>query len=360
MKKLGKLLERIDLFYSLLLIAWSVGIVFYSLAVDARYLTFHVPMGVWIGILLVCLFLGIFLQRRLAKEPDEVRNQICFQAFYFGAPILIMILRFFLQDTFYHFSGGFMPGLSALGLFIINLVLGGVAILGWILYYVLRAIRKKREKAGKQGTPDWWKKTKYVMNYVVLVAVVLVVSVGTTVFVVESAQDAGKRKAVLRDKEYLQGRLQELVEKQAAASKEEAEEKLLYDGFCCSFMVEGLAKDEAKQTTADPGLLGTYTMAGLADQANALLGVSKITEQALSEGMRQYLAFVNRYPVLRDVERLNQQIVGDADQRTISVSAQLQVEDMRANEIFNAYMITTFNENWEIVSVKCQADPLLH
>ena len=101
-------------------------------------------------------------------------------------------------------------------------------------------------------------------------------------------------------------------------------------------------------------------MAGLADQANALLGVSKITEQALSEGMRQYLAFVNRYPVLRDVERLNQQIVGDADQRTISVSAQLQVEDMRANEIFNAYMITTFNENWEIVSVKCQADPLLH
>lgn len=261
MKKLGAFLEKMDLFHSLLVIAWSVCIVFYSLAVDARYLTFDVPMGVWIGILLVCIFLGIFLQRKLAKNPDEASNQICFQAFYFGIPTVIMVLRFFLQDTFYHFSGGFMPGLSALGLFVVNLALGGVAVLGWIGYYVFRMIGKRREKAGKQGAPAWWTKTKYVMNFVVLAAFVLVLSVGTVVFAVVSAQEASQKKAVLRDEEYLQ-------------------------------------------------------------------------------------------------ERLNQEIVGDADYQTIRVSAQFQVVDERASEIFDAYMITIFNENWEIVSVKCQRDPL--
>ena len=360
MKKFGAFLERMDLFYSLLLIAWSVCIVFYSLAVDARFLTFYVPMGVWIGILLVCIFLGIFLHKRLAKAPDEVENQICFQMFYFGIPTVNMVLRYFLQDMFYHFSGGFMPGLDALGLFVINLALGGVAILGWICHYLFRVIRKKRETAGKPGIPAWWKKTKYVMNYVVLAAFVLVVSIGTTVFAVEGAQEARKRKAALRDEEYLQERLQDLVEKKIVANKEEAEEELLFDGFSCSYIVEVLAKDEAKQTSAEPGLFSTYSRAELADQASALLRVSKISEQALSEGISQYLNFVNRYPALRDVERLNQELVGDADYQTIRVSAQFQVVDERANEIFDAYMITTFNENWEVISVKCQSEPLLH
>jgi|GEM_PF-3154481 hypothetical protein len=358
MKKLGAFLEKMDLFQSLLVIAWSVCIVFYSLAVDARYLTFDIPMGVWICILLVCIFLGIFLQRKLAKNPDEASNQICFQAFYFGIPTVIMVLRFFLQDTFYHFSVGFMPGLSALGLFVVNLALGGVAVLGWIGYYVFRMIGKRREKAGKLGAPAWWTKTKYVMNYVVLAAFVLVLSVGTVVFAVVSAQEASQKKAVLRDEEYLQERLQDLVEKNIVASTEEAAEKLLYDGFSGSYVVEVLAKDEAKQTTVDPGLFGTYTMAELADQANTLLSVSRISEQALSEGISNYMTFVDRYPALRDVERLNQEIVGDADYQTIRVSAQFQVVDERASEIFDAYMITIFNENWEIVSVKCQRDPL--
>ena len=358
MKKFGAFLEKMDLFYSLLLIAWSVCIVFYSLAMDARHLTFYVPRAVWICILLVCIFFGIFLHKRLLAEPDEVGNQICFQTFYFGIPTAIMVLRFFLQDTFYHFSGGFMPGLSALGLFVINLALGGVAILGWIGYYVFRMIERRREKAGKQGTPAWWTKTKYVMNFVILSALVLAISVATIVFAVESAQEASQRKAVLRDEKYLQGRLQDLVEKNIVANTEEAEEKLLYDGFSCSYVVEALAKEEAKQTSADPGLFSTYSRAELADQANTLLRVSRISEQALSEGISNYMTFVDRYPALRDVERLNQEIVGDADYQTIRVSAQFQVVDERASEIFDAYMITIFNENLEIVSVKCQRDPL--
>ena len=253
-----------------------------------------------------------------------------------------------------------MPGLSALGLFVVNLALGGVAVLGWIGYYVFRMIGRRREKAGKQGAPAWWTKTKYVMNFVVLAAFVLVLSVGTVVFAVVSAQEASQKKAVLRDEEYLQERLQDLVEKNIVANTEEAAEKLLYDGFSGSYVVEVLAKDEAKQTSAEPGLFSTYSRAELADQASALLRVSKISEQALSEGISQYLNFVNRYPALRDVERLNQELVGDADYQTIRVSAQFQVVDERANEIFDAYMITTFNENWEVISVKCQSEPLLH
>lgn len=359
MKKLGAFLEKIEFFETLLSIAWSVCIIYGSFAVDRGFLVFYVPEPVWIILLLTCILAGVFLQRRHKKNPDSAGNRIGFQAFYFGIPVAIMLIRAALQDELYHFAGGFMPGMDALGLFVINLALGGVAIIGWIVYGILRLYRKKKERSKSPETFEWWKKTKYVMNYVIFFGVHSAIAVIAIGFGVQCTKDAILRREAARRQEYLESRLVSLVEDNLAKDRKDAEEKVLYEGFTCGILVETLEKGQLQATSADPGPLGAYSMAELTEQANNLLAFSNLTEDIFVQGMEQYGKFISRYSTVYDLVRIGSDIVGDPERKTVSVSSQFEAVDDQNREIIDAYLITVFDENWNVVRLYCSRDPLV-
>lgn len=349
MKKLHDFLEKIDLFVTLVHVLWCVFIVGGSLVIEHRHLIFDVPNAIVCLILVSCVVIGIILQKRLLAAPMDMSSIVPYQIFYYGVPAVINVIRIFFQDVLYAQGWGFMPGLASLGLWITSVGYLGIAIIGCAIFWIVWFIRKKR---GEREKSTAWRKIKYVLNAVLFWGLVALILGFGADYLVVTIKKASFSREYERNQAYLEDRLTDLSARIQISDREETIRMLQSEGFSCCFLTEVIAKDPS-------GELSGYTMEELADQLNGILRFSRVSGEVLSQGITEYQEFTKHFVPQRALEMLNQEILGNAKDGTVSVSAELYVHDLLSDSLTSGYMIAVFDENWNVIRVECSERPLI-
>lgn len=348
MKKLNDFLQKIDFFMVLLQSVWGL-LVAVSIFAGYEDLVIHVP---FIAVLIgsgCCIAASVFLQKQVMRDPRNRTYLIRYTLFNYGVPVLISILKFFLVDVLYSF-GGFMPGLAALGLAVAAVILGGIALIGCAVFWITWGIRRRLEKKGRSGS-GFGKKVGYVLNIVSFWAILIAVAVFLVGLGTESLMDWLHRMEIKREQDFLEERYEALRVLTGADNANDAAYKLLSDSNLCAMTVEMMAKGSSDRVEE-------YSTEKLVADLDQLFIFAHVTEEVLEQGRENYLEFTERYEPVRGVEFLNQSVVGDLKQRTVSVSAELDVKDLRENGYLDSYIVITFDEDWNIIRVGCQTEQL--
>lgn len=345
-RKIHAFLERIDFFVTMLHIAWSVCVVFYSIVCDVHFLKIDVPFIAILVFLVFCICMGVYLQKKLSAEPNKKSTIVGYHAFYFGIPVFVGIVRTFTIDAWYEFKGSFMPGLEALGLMIFGWIIGGVAILACGIFWGVRLVGKHREKKGKTWNQAFWRKLRFVLNALLFWGIVIAALAFAGDYGVIACRQAVYESKVNKSEAYLKERLAALSKLTGETDPDEVGRMIMRDGFTCCFIVENLSKGYAKEDVVLGGSL------------DHMLELSHLSDEVLAAGMQNYRTFTDRYQPERSVEMLNQEIVADAKEHTVSVSVQLYVLDTEHECLEDAYMIVTFDEEWNVVDIRCSEERL--
>lgn len=432
MKKLHDFLNRIDFVVTLLQAAWSfLGAC--AVFVGYEYLAVPVPgIAVFMG---TCLWIavGIFLQKRLKENPRDKTFLAAYCGFHYGLPFLACLLRLFFLDDWYSFEGILFGGL---GLFIESFLIGGIVLIGCLVFWIVWFVRRRREKKGKAGASGFWRKAGYALNVLCFWGIVAAAAIGLIGYGTEALYEELQDREVRRNQAYLQERYEALCAVSGDMSEDKAAWKLMADGYLCAFTTELLAKETAElpeesftgesstggsftgesftgesfigepstgesfmgesstgesfmgETFTGESFIGEsstggsfkeesstggsfiegssgkvpsleeYSMEELAADMNELLCVSQVTAEVLEQGIENYREFTERYEPLRTVDNINQEIVGSFREKTVSVSVELFVRDTQTDTLLDVYIITTFDEAWNIVRVECRRERL--
>lgn len=387
MKKFHDFLNRIDFFTTLLQAAGSfLGAC--AVFVGYEYLVVPVPeIAVFMG---TCLWLavGIFLQKKLKENPRDKTFLAAYCGFHYGLPFLLCLLRLFFVDDWYSFEG-IMFG--SLGLFIETFLIGGIVLIGCAVFWIVWFVRRRREKKGKAGASGFWRKAGYALNVLCFWGIVAAAAIGLIGYGTEAIFEELQDREARRNQAYLQERYEALCEGSGGMSEDEAAWQLMADGYLCAFATERLAKKAAElpeesftgESSKGESFMGeppmeeffmgesfiegssgkvssveAYSVEELAAALNELLCVSQVTAEVLEQGIENYQEFTERYEPYRNVENINQEIAGNFREKTVSVSAELFVRDKRTDTLLDVYIITTFDEAWNVVRVECTRERL--
>ena len=346
MNKIHSFLNGIDFFVTLLHIAWSVGIVGLSVIVDWNHLVFPIlrRKAVLFALLVLCAVTGVFLQKYLSADPKKKAAVISHNLFYFGIPILMGLFRPLVLDLWYDFSGSFMPGMEALGLAVFGWIWGGIALLGCLVFWGIWFIDNKRAEKGKSWNLDFWKKFKNIMNavafWVLLTAIIVAGICYCIVFLKETMNERGEE----RNEAYLEKRISELTASSGKSDPGEVTRELLHDGFTCSYFVQVASGDDQ---ISNPEIC---------EGVNQLMTYGKLSEETFCAGLKDYRDFTKSHLPQRNVDMINQEILADAKAKTVSVSVELYVYDIVRESMYEACMITTFDEEWNVISMRCASE----
>lgn len=382
MKKLHDFLNRIDFFVTLLQAAWSfLGA--YAFFVGYEYLAVPVPgIAVFMG---TCLWIvvGIFLQKKLKENPRDKTYLAAYSGFHYGLPFLACLLRLFFLDDWYSFEGILFGGL---GLFIETFLIGGILLIGCLVFWIVWFVRRRREKKGKAGASGFWRKVGYALNVLCFWGILAAAAIGLIGYGTEALYEELQDREERRNQAYLQERYEALCAVSGDMSEDEAAWKLMADGYLCAFATELLAKEVAElpeesfigESSAGESFIGEssaggafmgesfiegssgkvpsveeYSMEELAADMNELLCVSQMTAEVLEQGIENYREFTERYEPYRTVDNINQEITANFREKTVSVSVELFVRDTRTDTLLDVSIITTFDEAWNVVRVEC-------
>lgn len=350
MKKLNDFLQKIDFFMVLLQSAWGL-LVAVSIFAGYEDLVIHVP---FIAVLIgsgCCIAASVFLQKQLMRDPRNKTYLIRYTLFNYGVPVLVGILKYFLVmvDALYSF-GGFMAGLAALGLVLVAAILGGIALIGCAVFWIVWGIRRRLEKKGRSGS-GFGKKVGYVLNIVSFWAILIALAVCLVGFGTECLMEWLHSMEIKREQDYLEERYEALQVLTGADNADDAAYDLLSDSHLCAMTVEMMAKGLSDRVEE-------YSTEKLVADLDQLFIFAHVTEEVLEQGKENYLEFTERYEPVRGVEFLNQSVVGDLKERTVSVSTELDVKDLWENGYLDSYIVITFDEDWNIIRVECQTEQL--
>ncbi len=427
MKKLHDYLNRIDFFVTLLQAIWSfLGAC--AVFVGYEYLVVPVPgIAVFMG---TCLWIavGIFLQKRLKENPRDKTFLAAYSGFHYGLPLLACLLRLFFLDDWYSFEEILFGGL---GLFIETFLIGGIVLIGCLVFWIVWFVRRRREKKGKAGASSFWRKVGYALNVLCFWGIAAAAAIGLIGYGTEALYEELQDREERRNQAYLQERYEALCAVSGDMSEDEAAWQLMADGYLCAFVTELLAKESAElpeesftgesstggsfkeepstgeffigesstggsfigESSAGGAFIGEsstggsfmeespmedffmgesfiegsygkvpsveeYSMEELAADLNELLCVSQVTAEVLEQGIENYREFMERYEPYRTVDNINQEIAGNFREKTVSVSVELFVRDTRTDTLLDVYIITTFDEAWNVVRVECRRERL--
>lgn len=340
MKKLTALLKKLHFFATCIHLAWSLLIVAFS--IFGRYSNWNVDlprMPVVLAVILVGLT-GIVLQHRLFAAPKERSAIILYQGFYYGIPAVFSFGKVILCHSLYHFDG-FMAGLDELGFVVTFLFVGSVAILGFALFQIIFFVRKKREPKGRSGNSSIWNKAEDVCNLLSFFAIIITLMVLGISYGGESYLHFRHRQTLAEDQAYLEKALSNLQELRGG---EFDREELFSEAFYYAKMTEMLALEKTDPLTEKELSDGSF---------------SHIPKEVLEAGRADYLEFAGRYGIVRGVEMLNQELLGNAEDETVSVSSELYVIDTKEQTGVHGCMIVTFDRDWNVIQIRCSELPLI-
>ena len=366
--KLVLFFRKTDFFRSILNIAWCVIIVIMSVFMNYTHLRFDVPTVFVVLCSVIFIAIELIVCRKLLKNNIPVSDETgtvlnageynfarrMYQIFNYFFPIVMCLIRLVFQDSLYWY-GGFMPGMESLGVFVINIAVMVIAVIGCVIFNILMTVKKKRaDKPSNTKAVD-------VLNVVSFIAIVTAIVVYAAGFIIsygvetlnEQKQETAKayeeeyRKQVLTDlinsdmyNEVKRNSLPESGAEETADTFETAENELLWEGYSYALYTEMLAKD--------PSLLAS-------DES---VGISTVSSEVLLKGKNNYIEFTKKYKPIDKVEMTGQDILYDSENATVSVSSQLTCVDEEENSSVDCFMIVVFDREWKVVNIRCQRERL--
>ena len=340
MKKLTAFLKKTHFFATCIHLLWSLTIVAFSIFGGYHDLNFYIP-DILVGICVILIGMtGIFIWYRLFTSEQKKSAIILYQIFYYAIPIAFSIGKVIFCGSLYHF-GGFMPGLDELGFVVTALLTGIAAILGCIIFWIVFWVKKRRRcKALPQNTVLREKlcNAANILSFfaIVIALAAFAVSYGSEEFLIFiRRQEAAKNEA------YLEEVLSSIPAMQGAGNSNEL---LLDEALTYMKTTEYLALNEGTALTGRDLSIGSF---------------SHIQKEVLEAGRADYLEFAARYQIPRGVEMLNQEILGNARDETVSVSSELYMIDPRDQTDIHGCMIVTFDREWNVIRINCSELPLI-
>jgi heme exporter protein D len=265
------------------------------------------------------------------------------------------------------------PGLTALGSYVFYIVIAVTCMVGCIIFNIVRIVKKRRgERAVKPEEernvePDEAQNTKPIklkitdfLNLAIVAAAIILLSYFIVSFGIYEIHNQMNQHVISQNDDYRTQVLTELIEseeyekamwrgvnedgtierengEQDVPLFDEAEYELCWEAYTYSLFVETMAKDESIKAS---------------DCKN--VGVSKIFAEVLEQGKNDYISFTKRYVPEGGVAMEGQNIVYDADKKTVSVSSGLQCIDQSENCTVDACMVVVFDKNWKVTDIYCQ------
>lgn len=367
-KRLVHFLRKIRLFEAFVNIAWSFSIVAMSFFLDYQNLNIHVPDAVALTCIAIITIVGFILWIRLRKNEHAPAVIQVYRTFYYIIPIVVNIIKIILIDSLYSY-GGFMPGLEELGNFVMCIALTVIAIIGCIIFNVVR--RKKRKRFEKKRKEDCDTDNYKIIDClnVILFAVLILALLGLGItWCVENIKKSAYKAELARNEEYRKEVLTSLIESDiyekavwngvnedgtidrgedtdvsadSPALFDEAENELCWEAYTYSLFVEALAKDR-----------------DISEEDVASVGISTIAPEVCRQGVDNYTEFTKQYIPERGVEMVDQDIVYDSGNRIVSVSSELYCEDEKNNCMVHACMVVVFDKEWKVIEIRCQDEAL--
>lgn len=387
-------LRKIALFGTCIHILWSVFIVGMSVFLDYNRLPFYVHSIVPVIGYIMLAAAGAVIWFKLNNNRRDKGILLTYQIFYYLIPIVVSVLKIIFFDNLYTFEGGMFPGLTALGSYVFYIVIAVTGMVGCIIFNIVRIVKKRRgERAVKpeeernvepdeaQNTkPDRPQNTKPdealngegndagdiklkitdFLNLAIVGAAIMALLYLIVSFVIYESRNQMNQHVISQNDDYRTYVLTELIEseeyekamwrgvnedgtierengEQDVPLFDEAEYELCWEAYTYSLFVEVMAKDESIKAS---------------DCKN--VGVSKISAEVLEQGKNAYISFTKRYVPEGGVAMEGQNIVYDADKKTVSVSSGLQCIDQSKNCTVDACMVVVFDKNWKVTDIYCQ------
>lgn len=340
MKRLAASLRKIYFFATCLHLAWSLFVVAYSIFGGYRNLIVDIPAILLVSAVVLIGAAGIFLQRRLFAFPQKKAVIIRYQIFYFAIPAVFSFGKVLLCNSLYQF-GGFMPGMEELGFVVTFLFVGILAILGWIIFGIVFWVRKKRARKTVSGDTAVWEKVSDIFNLLSFFVVVITLAALAISYGGQEFLNLRHRQKAAENQAYLEQAIANLEKQQG---RKIDKEDIFSEAFYYAEMTEYLAQNEAYQLTEADLSIGSF---------------SHIQKEVLEAGRENYLEFAGRYPIKRGVEMLNQEILGNAGDETVSVSSELYVLDTENQACIHGCIIVTFDRAWNVIRIRCSDLPLV-
>ena len=366
-------LRKIALFGTCIHILWSVFIVGMSVFLDYNRLPFYVHSIVPVIGYIMLAAAGTVIWFKLNNNRRDKGILLTYQIFYYLIPIVVSVLKIIFFDNLYTFEGGMFPGLTALGSYVFYIVIAVTCMVGCIIFNIVRIVKKKRgERAVKPEEernvePDEAQNTKPIklkitdfLNLAIVAAAIILLSYFIVSFGIYEIRNQMNQHVISQNDDYRTYVLTELIEseeyekamwrgvnedgtierkngEQEVPLFDEAEYELCWEAYTYSLFVEAMAKDESIRAS---------------DCKN--VGVSKISTEVLEQGKNDYISFTKRYVPEGGVAMEGQNIVYDADKKTVSVSSGLQCIDQSENCTVDACMVVVFDKNWKVTDIYCQ------
>ena len=366
-------LRKIALFGTCIHILWSVFIVGMSVFLDYNRLPFYVHSIVPVIGYIMLAAAGAVIWFKLNNNRRDKGILLTYQIFYYLIPIVVSVFKIIFFDNLYTFEGGMFPGLTALGSYVFYIVIAVTGMVGCIIFNIVRIVKKRRgERAVKPEEernvePDEVQNTKPIklkitdfLNLAIVGAAIMVLLYLIVSFVIYESRNQMNQHVISQNDDYRTQVLTELIEseeyekamwrgvnedgtierkngEQDVPLFDEAEYELCWEAYTYSLFVEVMAKDESIKAS---------------DCKN--VGVSKISAEVLEQGKNDYISFTKRYVPEDGVAMEGQNIVYDADKKTVSVSSGLQCIDQSQNCTVDACMVVVFDKNWKVTDIYCQ------
>ena len=366
-------LRKIALFGTCIHILWSVFIVGMSVFLDYNRLPFYVHSIVPVIGYIMLAAAGAVIWFKLNNNRRDKWILLTYQIFYYLIPIVVSVLKIIFFDNLYTFEGGMFPGLTALGSYVFYIVIAVTCMVGCIIFNIVRIVKKRRgERAVKpeeernvepgeaQNTKPIKLKITDFLNLAIVGAAIMVLLYLIVSFVIYESRNQMNQHVISQNDDYRTYVLTELIEseeyekamwrgvnedgtierengEQDVPLFDEAEYELCWEAYTYSLFVEAMAKDESIRAS---------------DCKN--VGVSKISTEVLEQGKNDYISFTKRYVPEGGVTMEGQNIVYDADKKTVSVSSGLQCIDQSENCTVDACMVVVFDKNWKVTDIYCQ------
>lgn len=340
MKKLTAFLKKTHFFATCIHLLWSLTIVAFSIFGGYHDLNFYIP-DILVGICVILIGMtGIFIWYRLFSTKQKKSAVILYQIFYYVIPIVFSIGKVFFCGSLYHFSG-FMPGLDELGFVITALLTGIAALVGFIIFRIMFWVKKKRERKAQPANILFREKLCNAVNILSFFAIAATLSAFAISYGSEAFLKFIHRQETAKNEAYLEEALGSLPAMQGAGNSNEL---LFNEALAYMKMTEYLAL--SKETV-------------LTDRDLSIGSFSHIQKEVLEAGRADYLEFAARYQFPRGVEMLNQEILGNAKDETVSVSSELYMIDPRDQTEIHGCMIVTFDREWNVIRISCSELPLI-
>ena len=366
-------LRKIALFGTCIHILWSVFIVGMSVFLDYNRLPFYVHSIVPVIGYIMIAAAGTVIWFKLNNNRRDKGILLTYQIFYYLIPIVVSVLKIIFFDNLYTFEGGMFPGLTALGSYVFYIVIAVTGMVGCIIFNIVRIVKKRRgERAVKPEEernvePDEAQNTKPIklkitdfLNLAIVGAAIMALLYLIVSFVIYESRNQMNQHVISQNDDYRTQVLTELIESEEYEKTmwrgvnedgtierengehdvplfDEAEYELCWEAYTYSLFVEAMAKDESIKAS---------------DCKN--VGMSKISAEVLEQGKNAYIAFTKRYVPEGGVAMEGQNIVYDAEKKTVSVSSKLDCIDQSENCTVDACMVVVFDKNWKVTDIYCQ------